>query len=233
ARKASRALRGLVKIQALVRGFLVRKQATATLHGIQALIRVQSAIRARKCRSHPPDDDNNEAEVSSISSRRLSSPLETSPKIVEIDTAAGLTANSNPSPPDWGEFEEEQHGAYCSATAQSTPRFGTPPAKSCFGEKQQHSYMAKTMSFKAKLRSQSAPKQRPQQQPYDEDAYAYACVKRRVSLREVMVESRSSLSGVRTVTSGGGGGSRLDTAAVFRNAVMGKIGKSCDFSFPT
>jgi len=39
------ALRGLVKLQALVRGHLVRKQTTATLRGMHALMSIQ--VRAR------------------------------------------------------------------------------------------------------------------------------------------------------------------------------------------
>lgn len=50
ARKAHRALRGLVKLQALVRGFLVRKRAAATLHGMQALIRAQTSVRYQRAR---------------------------------------------------------------------------------------------------------------------------------------------------------------------------------------
>ncbi|KAL3626319.1 Protein of unknown function (DUF4005) [Castilleja foliolosa] len=48
ARKALNALKGLVKLQALVRGHLVRKQATATLRCMQALVTVQSRALAQR-----------------------------------------------------------------------------------------------------------------------------------------------------------------------------------------
>lgn len=50
ARKALSALKGLVKLQALVRGHLVRKQATTTLRCMQALVTVQARALAQRIR---------------------------------------------------------------------------------------------------------------------------------------------------------------------------------------
>ncbi|CAN6318428.1 unnamed protein product [Urochloa humidicola] len=55
ARKALCALRGLVKLQALVRGQLVRRQATATLRRMQALVDAQSRLRAQRARMADAD----------------------------------------------------------------------------------------------------------------------------------------------------------------------------------
>lgn len=62
ARRALKALRGLVKLQALVRGHNVRKQAKMTLRCMQALVRVQARVREERLRLVGRDAD----EVSSF-----------------------------------------------------------------------------------------------------------------------------------------------------------------------
>ncbi|KAG0477336.1 hypothetical protein HPP92_014177 [Vanilla planifolia] len=51
ARRALRALRGLVKLQALIRGQAVRRQTNITLKGLQSLMKIQSMARANRMRA--------------------------------------------------------------------------------------------------------------------------------------------------------------------------------------
>ncbi|MQL75564.1 hypothetical protein Taro_007964, partial [Colocasia esculenta] len=48
ARRAFRALKGIIRLQALIRGHLVRRQAVATLHCIWAIVRIQALVRGRR-----------------------------------------------------------------------------------------------------------------------------------------------------------------------------------------
>lgn len=126
---------------------------------------------------------------------------------------------------EWGVTGEECRG-FC--TAQSTPRFAsnnnnsgnvtTPAAKSISMESllsrsmgASPNYMASTQSFKAKLRSQSAPKQRPEP--------AGGSSKRRITM-----ESRNSVSGIRMQRSC----SQVQEVLNFKNAVIGRIGRSVE-----
>lgn len=47
ARRALRALKGLVRLQALIRGQAVRRQTAATLRGLESLMRIQARHRSR------------------------------------------------------------------------------------------------------------------------------------------------------------------------------------------
>ena len=135
--------------------------------------------------------------------------------------------------PDQRNFQDSEWGLTgeeCRfSTAQSTPRFTNPcscdsvapmtPQSVCPDDNlflRQYgkfpNYMASTQSFKAKLRSHSAPKQRPEPSP-----------RKRLSLNEMM-ESRSSLSGVRMQRSC----SKAQEVISFKNAVMGKLQKSTE-----
>ncbi|KAI4350788.1 hypothetical protein L6164_005204 [Bauhinia variegata] len=119
---------------------------------------------------------------------------------------------------DWGLTGEE----YRFSTAQSTPRFAyshasldpfTPSSDNFF----RHygnvpNYMTNTQSFKAKLRSHSAPKQRPE-----------PGFKKRLSVDEVM-QSRTSLSGVPMQSSC----SHVQQVINFKNAVMSKLDRSAE-----
>lgn len=55
ARRAFRALKSLVKLQAVVRGVCVRRQARIALHCMNTMVRLQVRIRARQLFYRPSD----------------------------------------------------------------------------------------------------------------------------------------------------------------------------------
>lgn len=50
ARRAFHTLKGIIRLQALIRGHLVRRQAVATLRCVQGIVKLQAHIRGRKVR---------------------------------------------------------------------------------------------------------------------------------------------------------------------------------------
>ncbi|KAF0918808.1 hypothetical protein E2562_026181 [Oryza meyeriana var. granulata] len=82
ARRALRALKGLVKLQALVRGHNVRKQANMTLRCMQALVRVQARVRDQRMRL------SQESMSMSLSGAGAAAPCGSSKSSYSIDTSA-------------------------------------------------------------------------------------------------------------------------------------------------
>ncbi|KAG8045942.1 hypothetical protein GUJ93_ZPchr0008g11802 [Zizania palustris] len=296
AKKALRALKALVKLQALVRGYLVRRQAAATLHSMQALVRAQATIRAARLRSALPPlhlhhhhhlpvrpryslqeryaDDTRSEHGGAAYSRRLSVNIESSsygydrsPKIVEMDTVRPKSRSSSvrTSPPvvdagagtgtceewyansvsspllpfhhlpgalprisapsarqfpeyDWCVLEKARP-----ATAQCTPRLTnipvTPTKSVCGASPNCRGYMSSTQSSEAKVRSQSAPKQRP-----EPVVAAVAGERKRVPLSELTLDARPSLSGVGMQ----GSCNRVQEAFNFKTAVLSRFDRSSE-----
>ncbi|KAL1126623.1 hypothetical protein V6Z11_A13G123900 [Gossypium hirsutum] len=141
ARKALHALKGLVKLQALVRGQLVRKQATSTLGSMHALMAIQ--VRARIHRIQMAAEPR--LNPKSLLLRYGRFPLEKEFKRAQKD---------------------EQHGTFKSSKVETLEQ---RDPKNYFEELSKQNY--KEFSFttynsprhfsRAKVRSQSEPKQRP------------------------------------------------------------------------
>nr|KYP73556.1 Protein IQ-DOMAIN 31 [Cajanus cajan] len=231
ARKALCALRGLVKLQALVRGHLVRKQARETLRCMQALVIAQARARAQRARMVSEGNADLNLSPYTITTQEtfmnmyneMDNDLEENAKIVEMAVCESKGNNSRgrsstAKPPSTltelspracsGHFEE------CSfSTAQSSPYYYSAVSRvdnrklpfafprPSYTETMSYdyplfpNYMANTESSRAKARSQSAPKARP-------DSYERQPSRRRASVegrnvpRPVRMQRSSSHVGV-------------------------------------
>ncbi|XP_024979797.1 protein IQ-DOMAIN 14-like [Cynara cardunculus var. scolymus] len=229
-RKALKALKSLVKLQAVVRGYLVRKEAAATLQGMEALLRAQSSVCAQRFRRqddkfHPRRSIKraNEARSKRISASlqipsdgRLScvevGPEEPKSRLTRANTWAWTPDSGTQTPyhlaiPNHHEFEPRF------STTQNTPRFAYSCGPYGFYEgvskddsfASHPGYMANTKSFRAKVRSHSAPKQRPD--------FGFGVVKKRVEVECGPRMEKSKSPSLLEVNN-------------FKNFVMSRIGKS-------
>ncbi|CAH2036441.1 unnamed protein product, partial [Thlaspi arvense] len=186
ARKALRALRSIVKLQALVRGYLVRKRAAAMLQSIQTLIRVQTAMRSKRTKRSLNKYYNVVQPQESLDKFQEAAYTERSPKTVEIDDRYKRRSKSKEvhNVVAMSQYGNDFHyrgndlelslseEKWKSATAHNTPRFSSSSSyhdaansryyvtKSQDNGMSTPGYMEETQSFKAKLRSHSAPRQR-------------------------------------------------------------------------
>ncbi|CAK7340931.1 unnamed protein product [Dovyalis caffra] len=194
ARKALCALKGLVKLQALVRGHQVRKQTTATLRRMHTLMTIQARARCHRVQMA----GESQLAVKSKSSRH------TEAFGINLHEVRGVAKNTSGymnyplidrvqreiprfySGEQHVSRREHQYKEF-SFTAQNSPTISSPPSKTTPGRSSftyerpdyvdtlsnqfqfQPNYMADTESSKAKVRSQSEPKQRPKESPRDKN----------------------------------------------------------------
>ncbi|CAH9143746.1 unnamed protein product [Cuscuta epithymum] len=240
-RKALRCLKGLVKIQALVRGYLVRRQAAAAFQSMQALMRAQASVRAHKFRrasanfNHHPSCPHHSPSRTSTERFDEKTRIEIHPlpyeapgndddnlKIVEIDSLSSLLSCRIPTrSAEVRNFQNPDDLGTDGDKSRFSPAISTPvtPASSVCGggssyfgtHANKKNYMANTEAFRAKLRSQSAPKQRPSP-------------KKSLSVSE----SRASVSGTRMRVPFSW--SKSQNVVNFKNVVIGKLDRSFEFS---
>lgn len=71
ARKALRALKGLVRLQAIIRGWAVRRQAINTLKCLQSIVNIQSEFRAKRCDMVKTTQYNQENQVQDMTEKDI------------------------------------------------------------------------------------------------------------------------------------------------------------------
>ncbi|CAH1421870.1 unnamed protein product [Lactuca virosa] len=173
ARRALCALRGLVKLQALVRGHLVRKRTTTMVRCMKALVSIQ--VRARYQRIQMVEDVESQSHLHATSRREFVIAHERRLSAPQFDHNDNI-----------GQFESKTSGfiTYRQSSRrfsidslpwkqENSPRLQNKAVNAAYstvsqmGSQSHHdepNYMTRTKSSRAKTRSQSEPRQRPTKQ---------------------------------------------------------------------
>ncbi|CAG7896595.1 unnamed protein product [Brassica rapa] len=199
ARKALRALKGIVKLQALVRGYLVRKRAAVMLHNMQTLVRVQTVMRSKRNRRLNKEYNDMFQPRHSLAEVAAGDALKRRSKSRKKHDVASMSEHEDGFvyqrndlelnlPKEKWKFARtprlssslHNHSANNRYYGMQSPGKSVCGNATCEYGMSTPGYMEKTQSFKAKVRSHSAPHQRSERM--------------RLSLDEV-IASRSSVSG--------------------------------------
>lgn len=88
ARRAFRTLKGIIRLQALIRGHLVRRQAVATLYSAWGIIKFQALVRGQKVRRTDIAIEVQKIHSRSIPDANISRELSASPKVKNLSNNA-------------------------------------------------------------------------------------------------------------------------------------------------
>ncbi|KAL0911017.1 hypothetical protein M5K25_019118 [Dendrobium thyrsiflorum] len=178
ARKALRALKALVKLQAVVRGFLVRKQAAATLRSMQALLAAQARARAQRVqiiqveqsKGSPKSRKSNQIEtkertnfsyLKASSGPSVLNEMSRGTQSARFDEFSSFTASKNRSQFSSGASNRSGRMSYSEEFLMQEKPYLISPESSLYPN-----YMAQTESWRAKATSQSVPRKIPE--PFDQ-----------------------------------------------------------------